>query len=435
MNFDAQFETREVHQKTPKIVWLCLASIFLICGILMAIFHPGAEFNLLFGEIKYFLGLFIIAALLFLTFFFLQGEHRDEKYYFTSDGKLDLSVPRYYTPLKRHKVIELITRKGSVEEFAYDGEENVYIKFRNGEELVAPLEDLTVSYTMDKEQFSGEFYISQMKVSTPEGNKYKVKPGTHLEDSEYDDIFMILSTAGNLKESKISKATKWVAKLKDAWDDFDFSNLVSSGIMVGTDIATSLTETRKTAENNVISFTKAKVFEDKKKKSWFKKAMEYFWVIVGIIYLILVLIVNIAALPEIFGGVNDEYNEYIEELKEENQLHREQTAPSQDFLEMARGEYYSCHFYGEDGTFYLALSPEVGEGVYQSPSGNIYYLTVEQENDYRTEFICSAANEEGWPTNIVFHIDFNDYPNVSGTMLGTDGETLMSFVGNLIENE
>lgn len=320
MNFDAKFETQEPHVESSKIntVLICLAAVFVICGVLMAIFHPEAEFTWLFGEIKYFLGLFIIAVFCILIWLWNLGEHRDEKYYFTPDGKLDLSVPRSYTSLKRHKIVDLITRKGSVDKFAYDGEGNVYIKFRNGEELTSPLEELTVSYTMDKAQGSGEFYVDKMKVTTPDGKTYKVKYGARLEDSEYNDIFMILSTAGTLKETKISKATKWVSKLKDAMDNFDFSDLVGSGIMIGGGVGASLLGERKTADNNVITFVKAQVFEDKKKKPWFKKAMEYFWYIVAILYVIVVLIVNIAALPEIFGGVDKGYDEYIEELKEEN---------------------------------------------------------------------------------------------------------------------
>ena len=325
MNFNANFETQapKVGSQKTKIILLSLAAIFIICGVLMAIFHPEAEFTWLFGEIKYFLGLFIIAAFLLLMLLYNLGETRDEKYYFTPDGKLDLSTPRYYTKLKRHKLFELITKKGNVDEFAYDGEGNVYIKFRKGEELVAPLEDLTVSYTMDKNQFSDDWYVNKMKITTPEGAEYKVKRGPEIEDTEFEDIFMILSTAGTLKESNISKATKWMSKLKDSVEGFDFSDLVGSGIAAGTGLAASALGTKKSADNSVISLVKTKVYEDKKKKSWFKKAMEYFWYIVVIVYVIIVLIVNIAALPEIFGGVDEQYDEYIQGLEDENMNYSE----------------------------------------------------------------------------------------------------------------
>lgn len=351
MNFNADFETQEpkVGSQKTKIILLSLAAIFIICGVLMAIFHPEAEFTWLFGEIKYFLGLFIIAAFLLLMLLYNMGETRDEKYYFTPDGKLDLSTPRYYTKLKRHKLFELITKKGNVDEFAYDGEGNVYIKFRNGEELVAPLEDLTVSYTMDKNQFYDDWYVNKMKITTPEGAEYEVKWGPEIEDAEFEDIFMILSTAGTLKESNISKATKWMSKLKDSVEGFDFSDLVGSGIVAGTDLAASALGTKKSADNSVISLVKTKVYEDKKKKSWFKKTMEYFWYIVAIVYIIIVLIVNIAALPEIFGGVDKEYDEYIEELREENGADY-QVGASTEEGDMASKEAYTL--YGEIGGKY-----------------------------------------------------------------------------------
>lgn len=438
MNFDAHFETQEpkVGSAKTKIILGCLTAIFIICGVLMAIFHPEAEFTWLFGEVKYFLGLFILAALFLFSFLSSLGESRDEKYYFTADGKLDLSTPRYYTKLKRHKLLELITKKGNVNEFAYDGEGNIYIKFKNGEELTAPLKDLTVSYSMDKDQISGDLFISKMKITTPDNLEYKIKWGPEIEDAEFQDIFMILSTAGTLKEPKMTKAIKWMSKLKDAVDDFDFSDLVGSGIVAGTGLAASIIGERKTAENNVISFIKSKVYVKKKKKSWFKKILQYFWYIVLIIYLIAVLIVNIAALPEIFGGVDKGYDDYIEELADENSYNQDalgNTGPSKAFLELIPPEYYSCRFDGGD-QFYLSLTPECGEGVYQAPSGNLYTLIVEEENDDRTEFLCSVYDDREELTKMVFYLHFiEDYERVEGNLLGTDGETMFSLNGILIE--
>ena len=438
MNFDAQFETRETHVGSfkIKIILMSLTAIFLICGVLMAIFHPEAEFTWFFSKIEYYFGLFIIAGCCLIVWLYQSGEQREEKYYFTPEGKLDLSIPRYYLPLKRHKVINMVTRKGSVKKFAYDGEGNVYIKFKDGSELTAPLSDLTVSYTMDKEQGTGEFYISKMNVTTPEGQTYKVKYGTALEDSEYNDIFMILSTAGTLKESKMSKAMKWMSKLKDAVDDFDFSDLVGSGIVAGTVMATSVIGARKTADNNVISFVKTKVYTDKKKKSWFKKVMEYFYTIVIVVYIIVVLIVNLAALPEIFGGVDRKYDEYPQELEYENSNEDtilEGEGPSESFLKLPGDDFYNCRFLESGDQFYLTLIPETGEGFYQSPSGNLYSLLVEEENDNRTEFICNVYNDEGWPTEMIFHIRTSGEDKVEGTMVDTDGKTTFQYDGILNE--
>ena len=111
--------------------------------------------------------------------------------------------------------------------------------------------------------------------------------------------------------------------------------------------------------------------------------------------------------------------------------------PKKEFLDEAGTEYYDCVFTDDnhDAGFYLSLNPEIGTGIYQAPSGNIYYLKIENENDNRTEFHCSATTIDGNSSKIQFNIDLNNFNNIQGTMLGTDGETLMSFVGNLIENE
>ncbi|MCH5245052.1 MAG: hypothetical protein J1E84_01210 [Muribaculaceae bacterium] len=396
----------------------------------MAIFHPEAQFTWLFGEIEYFLGLFIIAAFLLFTLLYNLGETRDEKYYFTPDGKLDLSTPRYYTKLKRHKLFELITKKGNVDEFAYDGEGNVYIKFRKGKELVAPLEDLTVSYTMGKDRFSDDWYVYKMKITTPEGAEYKVKLGPEIEEAEFEDIFMILSTAGTLKESNISKATKWMSKLKDSVEGFDFSDLVGSGIAAGTDLAASALGTMKSADNSVISLVKTKVYEDKKKKSWFKKAKEYFWNIVGILYIAIVLIVNIAALPEIFGGDDNKYNEY-------DWMQDDSIPASEEVAEIAT---FDSTYYDED------------EGDELSDVIDTYYLSgkidgkypIEMEmrvvNNYRVTWARYRYTKTGSGAWIDLDIDTDDfgrtlmYESLNGERVGRI-EARLTCTGNSAELE
>lgn len=441
MNFEAQFETQEAHvgNSKLKIVAFSLATIFLICGILMAIFHPEAEFTWLVGEMKYYLGLFIIAIFCLFYALYKMGESRDEKYYFTSDGKLDLDTPRSYKKLNRHKILNLITRKGSIDEFAYDGEGNVYIKFRDGSELTSPLSDLTVSYSFDKNQFGGDLYINKMTITNPLGITYKVKYGFGLEDSEYNDIFMILSTAGTIKESKLGRLTRYLSKFKDAIDDFDFSDLVGSGIAAAAQMASSAIPRQKTADNNVIAFIKSRVYKEKKKKSWFKKITEYFWLTVGIVYILAVLIVNIAALPEIFGGADKDYDEYIEEVENDNvendnddeDIMWEEAGPSAEFLELAGDDYWVCHIKGKGEPFYLALIPEVGTGVFEGPDGTLYSLIIDEENDARTDFVCNVFNDEGWPVDMMIHIDTSYYDNVKGSIVGTEDETILHFTGRI----
>lgn len=138
-------------------------------------------------------------------------------------------------------------------------------------------------------------------------------------------------------------------------------------------------------------------------------------------------------------GVGGGELEIIDPVNENDDISEPQSMglPKNEFLNEAGTEYYECYFTddGPERKFFLSLIPETGTGLYQAPSGNIYFLSIENENDNRTEFLCSATDADGNPSKIQFHIDLNDFYNIQGTMLGTDGETVMQFAGNLIENE
>ena len=436
MNFEAPFETQEsyVKESKTKIIWLSLTVIFIICGILMAIFHPEAEFTWLVGSTKYYLGLFIVALVCIYNWLAQFCEHRKEKYYFTPEGKLDLSTPRFYSKLKRPKLIEIFNR-GGLDEFAYDGEGNVHFVTSKGKTITSPLSDLTVKYTLDKAR-RDEWRIYKMTVTTPSGEKNTFTTGStmlpfpSLTDAEYDDIHMILSTAGTLKESKTSKASKWADKINRAYKDADFSGFFGKS-------------DNSAVDNKVIGFVKAKVGVNQKKKSWFKRAMEYFWLTVGILFIVIVLIINISALPEIFGGVDEQYDEYIQGLEEENWNYSEDEAiptevvvsggPSTEFLEDAGHEYFICSFDDNNNPFYLSIIPELGNGVYQAPSGNLYYLTIEEENDTSTQFICTATDSDGNSTKLTFYANMEYYPDINGTMVGPDGNSVFDFTGSVRE--
>lgn len=432
MNFDAPFKTQEPYtiKGKWKIIFLCLFAAFFIFGVLMVINHPEAEFTFFIGSCPYYSGLFLIAIIFFIVFLCLLGEKRNAKYFFTKDGELDLSTPRYYNKLNRPKLLEFFNR-GGLDEFAYDGEGNVYLVTTKGDTMTSPVADLTVKYSMDKA--GSDWYVYKMIVTDSLGNKIKFTTGSRLlrspslMEEEYDDIHMILSTAGTLNESKTSKANRWADKLKGAIDDFDFSNLSYSAVEATVAIGLEASEQNKaTANNKVIDFIKAKVYEDHKKKSWFKKAMEYFWLTLLAIYLLAVLVVNIAALPGIFGGGNDKDEEYmnIADDSAENIM-----APKPEILEYS-DECYNCIF--DDGQhFYISLQPETGRGVYQAPSGEIYFLSIEEENSTRTEFLCAATDYYDNPTDIAFYIIANQN-SVYGSMLGLDGETTYEFSGERI---
>lgn len=81
MNFEAPFETQEsyVKESKTKIIWLSLTAIFIICGILMAIFHPEAEFTCLVGSTKYYVALFFVAVVCIFMWLAQLGECRNEK--------------------------------------------------------------------------------------------------------------------------------------------------------------------------------------------------------------------------------------------------------------------------------------------------------------------------------------------------------------------
>lgn len=377
MNFEAPFETQEsyVKESKTKIIWLSLTVIFIICGILMAIFHPEAEFTWLVGSTKYYLGLFIVALVCIYNWLAQFCEHRKEKYYFTPEGKLDLSTPRFYSKLKRPKLIEIFN-KGGLDEFAYDGEGNVHFVTSKGKTITSPLSDLTVKYTMDKAGRE-EWRIYKMTVTTPSDEKIKFTTGStllpfpSLTDAEYDDIHMILSTAGTLKESKTSKASKWVDKINSASNDLDFSGFFGKSDKCATD-------------NKVIGFVKAKIGVNHKKKSWFKRAMEYFWLTVGILYIAIVLIINITALPEIFGGVDNNYNEYLLELEDENSIYSEDEVMVPVVSDESVETPTNLSLYGSYAEIYLKMDITIdpntqdkynvsGRGYFETDDGNKYF--------------------------------------------------------------
>lgn len=376
MNFEAPFERQEsfVKESKTKVIWLSLTAIFIICGILMAIFHPEAEFTWLVGSTKYYLALFIVALLCIFNWLAQLGEHRNEKYYFTPEGKLDLSTPRFYSKLKRPKLIEIFNR-GGLNEFAYDGEGNVHFVTLKGKTITSPLSDLTVKYTMDKAG-RDEWRIYKMTVTTPSGEKIKFTTGStllpfpSLTNAEYDDIHMILSTAGTLKESKTSKASKWADKINNAYNDLDFSGFFGKS-------------DKSAADNKVIGFVKAKVGVNQKKKSWFKRAMEYFWLTVGILVIVIVLIINISELPEIFGGVDEQYDEYIQGLEDENMNYSEDELLVPVENDESVGAPVDLSLYGSYGERYLkmdiTINPHTQDKYNVSGRG---YFTTDDDPDY-----------------------------------------------------
>lgn len=138
-------------------------------------------------------------------------------------------------------------------------------------------------------------------------------------------------------------------------------------------------------------------------------------------------------------GVGGGDIEFVRPAQDEEVTSESQSmlSPKTEFLNEEGAYYYECTFTDDEPKreFYLSIDSETGTGIYQAPSGNLYHLKIESENDNGTEFHCSATDINGNSSKIQFNIDLNNLYNIQGTMLGTDGETLMPFMGYLIENE
>lgn len=296
-----------------KLITLSLSVIFLICGVLMLIFKRDAPFYLdpfMESDFPYWGGLLILSFISLIIFISQLGEQRQEKYFLTEDGHFDLSTPRSYIKLERPRIIEFFSHNG-INNFCYDGQGNVFIENGKGKKIQAPLSELKIKYWMKKNEVTGDFFINKMRVTDALGNKLSFSTNDSLMHSEFDDIHMILSNADQIEESKLSKADKWAYKLKGVVDDFDF-----------TDIADSIAEIVVTqgvpaVSNSIINFVKTRLYKQTEKKTGFKKFLEslkkffnnFLLVLMGL-YLLMIIIVNVANLPVIFGGEKDDENNY-----------------------------------------------------------------------------------------------------------------------------
>ena len=298
-----------------KIITLSLSVIFLICGILMLIFKPDAPFYLdpfMERDFPYWGGLLILAFISFIIFLSQLGEQRTERYYLTEDGSFDMSTPRSYEKRERPKLIEFFSRNG-INNFYYDGQGKVYMENGKGKEIEAPLSELKIKYWMRKNEATGDFYIHKMRVTDSQGNNLSFTTNESLMPSEFDDIHMILSNAAEVEESKLSKADKWAYKLKGVVEDFDIKNISDSvaEIIVSHGVPS--------ASNSIINFVKTRLYRQTEKKTGFRKfwgSLKKFFnnfllVLIGL-YLLMIIIVNVANLPVIFGGHDTKEYDYNE---------------------------------------------------------------------------------------------------------------------------
>lgn len=426
----------ETIQKSSRerIVSLSVLATSIVVLVLIAIFAPDAQFNFIFGTTPW---LVICAIAVVVSIYWAAStfdESRKSKIYLTSDGSLDVSTPRCYTPLKVNFISKILGRANifgqkNLDEFRFaDG--RIYIRNSKGDEVEGALKDLEFSYKTDKNKLTDEWEVYQYRISDGSGNKVQFNKHSSLfTDEEYADIDMILSLCGTIKESKISKLTKSLDKVIGGIQDFDFSNITGEITNKAVDIASekSMSAVGKLARQRLADKA-AKV----SKKSWFKKALKITLGILLGLYILAVIIVNVEPL---FNRSHDaEVADSTEDVIDSNEIGQEDNAMSENweaFNEMAADDIYECVFEDNNKTFYITLTGETGGGAYLAPSGNLYELSIDDENDTRTMFICSATDADGQPSKIKFYIEFSEYgDSVEGWMIGTDGETQFSFVGS-----
>ncbi|MDE5647861.1 MAG: hypothetical protein K2I57_08595, partial [Muribaculaceae bacterium] len=187
------------------------------------------------------------------------------------------------------------------------------------------------------------------------------------------------------------------------------------------------------------------------KKSLFSKIKKYLFIAVVVIYVLIVIAVNFENISEYAGhsnGTNAEnFIEYDFSDASGDQEGMVGAAVVEDgydtdslalnyFMELALDiDYvYYCE-YSNGKTFMLAIIPETGSGAYLAPSGNVYELLIEDENDDRTQFICSAEDIDGTPNGLVFRVEFSEDETVSGIMVNTKYDITFEFYGkHAVEN-
>lgn len=423
---------------TKKIVVGAITAVLVILTIWLFVSPPKIEFDYIFDTIPY--GIIFMALSVFAVFYFatLFDEKRTSRIYLNSNGDLDIETPREYKPLSVSFASKILMRANiygqkNLDLFRYqDG--RVLVRNSKGNEIEGALKDLTFAYKMDKNKATDEWYIYQFIITDTNDNKVQFNRHDSLfTDEEYADIEMLLSLAGTMKESKVSKFTRKADSILSEIGDLDFSKLTSSAVeLVGSTATSKIT-------NAVGLFAKKRIFDrlSDKKKSLFTRIKEYgIWTVIAIIALVLIW-VNITNAMEAYGGESDsEEMEYYYE--QDNSDSYEKEVPDvifpERFNEYTYDGIFKCKFSSDSRYFYLSFAPESGQGVYRAPSGNFYILSVTQENDNRTEFICSTEKEDGSPSTIEFLIKFSDsYDRVEGVMLGTDGITQFEYSGFLMQ--
>ncbi|MCI8998804.1 MAG: hypothetical protein HFJ95_07415 [Muribaculaceae bacterium] len=422
-----------------KIILGVLLVLSIAAFVFFATFAPEASLDLIFCDVKFSL-ILIFVILFFISLFVRQfDEKRDSPSYISTSGEFDLTSPRCYTPIKVTPISKILGRENifgqkNLEEFRYaDGV--LYVRNSAGREIEGPLESLTFSYKVNKDDATDKIYIYQYRITDKNGNKVQYnKHKTMFNDEEFADMEMILSLCGKIDETNFSKFSRKFGKALETIKDLDFHNIAGSATDMVVDAATDKVADKSI--NYVGKIARARLIKTQKHETFFKKIRKYgLYVIVGI-YILAVIIVNISHISDSLTPA-DEVTEM--EMTNETVENKIPSSVWYSFIDLANGGadgIYVCQFLENGKTFYLSVVPEVGGGAYLAPTSDLYGLVIDEENDNRTSFICSTINPETEePAAIRLSMEFSEsLQDVQGKLVGMDG-IIYEYSGNLIEAE
>lgn len=418
--------------KFSKAEWIKLS-----VGVLLIV--VGIILNHFLGWLKVYenldMGVLLIcvgAAILIWCYMGLIPE-REAKVYLTPDGNPDTITPRYYEARKLLPLQRFISTgkfaipKTTLKSFAIE-DGTVTIETRSGKTFTSPLSELSVKVHYEKGALSG-YTLQQLNGNEKITFYY---PGNLFEDDEWKDMAAVLSEAADVKESKLSKATKLMEKVHD----FDTSDIVGSV----TDVITygvAAIRAKSTAAQALSDFaTKSEEEEEEEKKPkgfWGKTKAVFGWIIIGIGFLYIVF--------NIWWQI-EEHNAETAQDAEDNTEQVVEVATTEENPETDATlnaswsdsdlEYFTSLSQGMDiflGTlepngnnFYLSLLVETGTGYLLAPDGTTYEVTVEDENDDRTKLVLDVLSMNPHIDSTHMRINLTtDWDDMQGTIRDDDG--------------
>ena len=403
--------------KWIKITILCIACFCLLMAILT--FKTPLEFNWFFGSCSYSLG-FGLLTIVALAFFAGQfGEHRHTRNYLTSEGKLDISTPRSYTALEKPWLLRALDTDNyygfadTLESFDYaDGQ--IAITTRKGQMIEAPLSELTWKYSMTKPKDADGWHIYKYTLTDQSGHTIKFYRAMTIEDEEWDDVNMLLSLSGEVKEGKTSKIARKLHRVLDSVKDADFSDIAGSAVGVG------VNET----SNHVIDMVKAKYITKTETKGglWniIKNVFNYLLWIILAIYALTVIFVNVVDLISYLSS--DDNRDDIETLAGYNEYDSDEFADYSDdqtysggsVNESSTNESWVVEFEGKIGKYPIKMYLDLKN------KDNYDYCPVEGSYCYTASgsgaYIYLSGVKRGERMELT---EYNDNGEVTGRFEGT----------------